>query len=96
KKNHTFHRTPKFNIKPGPQGGWSRTPARALLPMAGKPQILFEITLSLYALAGVAVALLRHSIGSLPFLILCTVSLGYTAAQSLNDLMQEKNLLEKA
>ncbi len=40
---------------------------------------------TLYALLGVWIALNRQSYGSLPFLLLCTAGIGYTAILSLQD-----------
>lgn len=90
KKKHTFYRTPKYNLKTAPEGGWTRLALRSF-PISGKPQILLEIGLALYALAGAVVALAYKSIGSIPFLLLCSASLGATAALSLGDLIRARN-----
>ena len=83
-RSHEFHRTPKFDLLPRPDGGWSTwSEKRFRVPFS--PLILGELALALYALLGVGVALRRGSYGALPFLLLCAIGFGYTATLSLRD-----------
>ena len=92
---HKFHRTPKFNLLPRPDGGRVKQPLGGFshIPFTRashrrhkwSPLILSELALALYALLGAGVALALGSYGSLPFLLLCAAGLGYTAVLSLRD-----------
>jgi len=85
-RDHEFKRTPKFNLLPRPDGGWTNPSPTGSFHVPFSPLILAELGLALYALLGVIVALNRHSYGSLPFLLLCTTGIGYTALLSLRDI----------
>jgi cellulose synthase/poly-beta-1,6-N-acetylglucosamine synthase-like glycosyltransferase len=82
RRSHEFHRTPKFNLLPRPEGGWSAGGSQDHFKVPFSPLILGELALALYALLGIGLALGRGRVGFLPFLFLCAVSFGYTAALS--------------
>jgi cellulose synthase/poly-beta-1,6-N-acetylglucosamine synthase-like glycosyltransferase len=81
-RSHEFHRTPKFNLLPRPEGGWSAGGREDLFPVPFSPLILGELALGLYALLGIGLAVGRGGVGFLPFLLLCAVSFLYTAVLS--------------
>ena len=82
---HEFHRTPKYNLLPQPDGSWATWSTRGVFQVPFQPLILGELALALYALIGVGVALARGRLGSLPFLLLCATGFAYTAILSLKD-----------
>ncbi len=82
RRRHEFHRTPKFNLLPRPDGRWAHPPITNHFPAAFSPLVLGELALALYALVGAVIAGYSGSLGSLPFLLLCAAGLGYTAVQS--------------
>jgi cellulose synthase/poly-beta-1,6-N-acetylglucosamine synthase-like glycosyltransferase len=88
RRSHEFHRTPKFNLLPRPEGGWSVGGSQDLFEVPFSPLILGELALAAYALVGIGLAVSRDSFGSLPFLLLCAISFGYTAVLSWRETSQ--------
>lgn len=85
RRSHEFHRTPKFNLLPNSDGGWSAGGRADLFHVPFSPLILGELALGLYALLGVGLAVGQGRVGSLPFMLLCAVSFVYTAVLSWRD-----------
>jgi cellulose synthase/poly-beta-1,6-N-acetylglucosamine synthase-like glycosyltransferase len=84
--SHEFRRTPKFDLLPRSDGGWTPRLGKGLSRVRLSPLILGEMALALYALLGVGVALARGSYGFMPFFLLCVTGFGYTAALSLKEI----------
>jgi cellulose synthase/poly-beta-1,6-N-acetylglucosamine synthase-like glycosyltransferase len=85
RREHPFLRTPKFDLKRGPGGRWTRHGAVEQFRARFSPLTLAELLLALYAGLGASVALWRGSYGAAPFLALCAAGLGYTALLSIGD-----------
>ena len=85
RRSHEFHRTPKFNLLPSSDGGWSAGGRENLFRVPFSPLVLGELALGLYALLGVGLAVGQGRVGSLPFLLLCAASFVYTAVLSWRD-----------
>lgn len=85
RREHPFVRTPKFNLLPQPEGGWTGRPAPAVFDVPFSPVVLGELGLALYALLGATIAIVRHSYGSLPFMLLCAAGFAYSGILSLRE-----------
>lgn len=93
KSSHDFRRTPKFGLHPMSDQSL-RDVGRRDRHSSSSPIILVELLLAAYAAVGAGLALSRGSVGSLPFLLLCAISFGYTAVLSWRETMRSAWLVD--